>query len=208
MTAATPQPTWPCRWTRSPGIPRDGGRAPRHQDPATPVNRTCHTPKEHEVELKACHPDRESPRHQLHRRRVRQPIHPGEDPARMIVSLVRFPPRGPHQLAFARRRPDLAPHRRDRPGRHPATAPSSACVRRHRLHPARRGTLARRRRRQLHVPPGHARRHQRRRRHTWLESVTDTQYKPLTNSRSPGTAGLPTPACTAAPGVRQPGGRW
>ena len=64
-----------------------------------------------------------------------RPVHPGR----------------PHQLALPRRRPDPARHRGRRPGRHPRRHRAADPGRRHRRLPARRGALARRRRRHLHV---------------------------------------------------------
>ena len=116
----------------------------------------------------------------------------GVDPSRMIVSLVRFTP-------GAAPMPCTSPT--GRASSSPATAPSSVRAPATPATPTRRRTLARRHRQQLHVPPGHARRHGRRRRH----HLAGTRHRrPVQDrQRTVGrlrTAKLPTFACTAAPG--------
>ena len=65
-----------------------------------------------------------------------KPVFGGDGASMLVVGLVRFTPRGPHQLAPPCQRAAAGLHRRRRPGRHPRRAYRGSAGGRERTDPA------------------------------------------------------------------------
>ena len=113
----------------------------------------------------------------------------GEEPSRMRVNTVRFAPCARTAWHTHAVGPDAARHRGRRAGPVPRRRRRRHAARRHRVHPAGRMALARRRTRSLHDPPrdvGGPRADSGQPETEWGEHVTDDEYHVADGGREHG----------------------